>query len=507
MPPRVVLGARAPLMLGLMLAWAAPNPASLAAQTPLVESARLLRDQGAYAAAADSLRKQLTQGTKDGNVHWMLGQLLYWMGDPAAARDEYQRALALLPTEPWLRLELGEVLGVLGDREAALEVIAPVLSSQAESEANAAEELVGRLAYWSGDYPAAIRRFEAVLARDPGHAAAARQLREIQVLTLPWVRAQAELLRDNQPFQRIRGELEAGYFPTPLWSLAAGGTGRSLEGIGAGDAWGEVRGYLPGARLQLGLRGGVTWLGSTEPRGAWTGAAELGVRLPRSTTLRALAERTRYAATLSSADTLLRADELALVLDRAAALGWAGELVARGTRFPGRSGVRRAYAWVLAPLGAVRRAGYAFSWQDAEETRWIPDSRPDPPGPPRADSLAGRYAPYFTPERVRTHSLLADLRVVRSRLTLRANGSYGFHAREDAPRFVHSPGTGGPAGIRFFERSFTPWRARGSVEWPASPSLTFLLEGERQRTTYYALNRFALSAVYRPGAAASLAAP
>lgn len=476
---------------------------------PTVEAARRLRDSGAYGAAADTLETYLAEHPDDGGVRWMRAQLLYWAGRTAEARRAYEAAAALVPDDPWLRIEYAEVLEAVGELGAARGVLLAVADGSDQPEA-VTEALVrlGSLAHRHGDDADAVRRFEEALARDPANRVSADMLEEIRAGIRPWVRSELMIRDDNQPFRRLGARMEGGWFLTPVWTAAVRGSARHLEqGTGGNpiDLSVELAGYLPAAHLSVAGWGGGAWGASGEGGGSWTGGAETALRLPGQLSLGARVGRERYLSTVTSIDTLLVTESLELSLSRANASTWAGEAVVRRERFPDGNDVRTAYLWVLAPLTSFLRVGYAFSWQDADESRWSPESADE--GSPGSgpgtgstpDPAAARYDPYYTPEEVLSHSGLAEVRGTLGRWRVSVSAAGGFHARERAPFLDTSPRPGEPPSTRvsFYRREFTPWRASLSASAPLTPSVILAAEAERRSTVFFAESRVSLSVTYR----------
>ena len=180
--------------------------------------------------------------------------------------------------------------------------------------------------------------------------------------------------------------------------------------------------------------------------------------------------------------------------------GWLGEAAVQHQRFPDANVVRSAYAWLLAPLArgasGQLQAGYSAAMADADEDRFVlaTPQQPFPPADPRFD-FAGVYRPYYTPAHVVAHSMIAAISAgTPNGAVLRAGGSYGFRAREDATTFMES---GGQVVGSVARRSYTPWTLRGSLEIPTSPSLVVRLAGESGRTDFYRWTTASFQLVYR----------
>jgi hypothetical protein len=229
--------------------------------------------------------------------------------------------------------------------------------------------------------------------------------------------------------------------------------------------------------------------GTLRPGGPWSLGVDAG--------------REAYLHTVRSLDTAVISTTVAgrLHLDHR---GWLGEAAARREHFPDDNAINTAYAWLLAPLvrtsGGMLQAGYAFSAQDAQRTRFSRVDATSPPGQ-RPPDLRGRYDPYFTPDNLVSHAAVAAL-VLRpsSSTAVRFGGSYGLHTRDRAPVFV-ADSTGPPpvwtVHLTSYERRYSPWDVRGSLEgwWPGGSLVR--VSATHQRTVFYAASSVQLEVVIR----------
>jgi hypothetical protein len=478
----------------------------------LVERARRLENAGEYWAAASTLRAHLWNHPDDAHVRWPLGRLLYWLGDPEAALAELDRARVALPDEAWLHIDRARILMdfvQVDSARAALE-LARSLAPPGGSVETEAWALLGTLWYWEGEYSRAARLFEEALQREPDRTGAREQLGAIRSTMRPWVQLGLGVVDDNQPYGSLSATVVAGRYLTPLWTMAAGVTPRGFDAPGVGTAaegWVRLAGSVPVRRIAASASVGRTWQSSLAgDDGAWIGDLTVERRLESGVRVRLRGWAQRYLWTLASADTLVLTRGLELALDAAAAPTWAGEVVLRREILPGSNTIGTAYAWGLAPVRPGLRVGYAFSWQDSEESRWVPaPPDPDPPGPGRGrgppvggtGASTGWYAPYFTPLDTYIHSALVELRRDVGSGTARLNVSRGIWARERAPSLqATGMGAAAPQTV-FIPRRFTPWSVTGTVELPVGCCLVVRAEAERGRTAFYRMTRVTAGLVYR----------
>lgn len=314
----------------------------------------------------------------------------------------------------------------------------------------------------------------------------------------PWVTAEARLERDDQVRTALRATAEHGRYLGPDITLALTVSSDHVAGDANGATSLEttvasvgLAGTLavPTARLGLTFAAGTLLGAPAGPQGGgteWLARATLRRDLGGGTALRMGAARERYTATLASLDTLVLSHTMEVALDRSGAPGWAWEVAGRRAGFGDDNPVTTAWVWVLAPLSRSMthslRAGYAFGWQDAEQSTWVASGVV--PAGPFPQQVPGRYAPYYSPHDVVTHSVVLNGALAAGSGWILAEGSVGARATETAPLLVRASAAAVP-GLTFRERSFTPYRARVSLVAPADDRTTITLAVGYDRTAYY----------------------
>lgn len=465
-------------------------PLSAVAQAPpqgVVAQAHRLRETGEFAAAAELLRRQLALEPESGEVARLLAQTLYWLKDIEGAQAVYARALDRHPEDFTLRLQYARMLAETGARNRARTILMPLLAIPAARAE--AETLLGVLAYWGGDLSEARHRFDAALQANPDQAEAAGHLRDIRVVTAPWIRASSSVWHDNQPLDRLALGLEAGWFATPLTEVTARVQPARYR---ADDATRSVEAaelamthVAAKARLEAAIAAGAIRRSYGDSSWDWTGRASLGLRFPHHLTVRAQIERTPYFSTTSSLQTPVMVRSASGTVRRGGDLrGWLGELAYERDRYPDGNIVQTTYGWLLAPL--VRRddigvqTGYGFSTSNADAIRFSPD---------------GRYVPYYTPRNLERHSLLVGVTLGNGRpATVRVDASYGVRATDDAPAFVIVNGQSVPETYR---RTSSPWNVRASISLKLREGLMLEPKAEAGRTVFYSWATASLQLTYR----------
>ncbi|HEV8410386.1 MAG TPA: hypothetical protein VGQ30_07750 [Gemmatimonadaceae bacterium] len=439
--------------------------ARIGAQAPVrdtVAEARRLHDAGNLAAVEGLLRPYLASHPDNGDAARILAQTLYWLNRQADARTLYDAAMARHPEDVTLRVDYGRML-----KE-------------------------------TGDLTTAARLFGDALRADSTQKEARRQLAEIMTLTASWVRAAATWRHDDQTLDQFGGDVQAGWYATPLLALSA--RVRPME-FHLGDSVTRTvtvaelvaSDYFPEARLETEVAGGVLQR-SYGASSDWAGRLALGFRLPQHLTFRFRAEREPYLYTLASLSTPVMTQTLAATLDLNGSHGWLGQATAQQDRYPDANSVRTAYAWVLAPLvynaTGELQIGYSITAQNSDQSRFVlaNSSQAFSPGNPRF-SLLGVYVPYYTPDNLLAQSvLIAFARKSSSGFEFRGSAAVGVHATDDAPVFnivsTTSPTTSTVQRV-FVPRVFTPWNIRGSLAAPLSDAWRLDVIGEYAHTVFY----------------------
>ena len=463
-----------------------------------IAEARRLRDANDFAGAAALMRPYVESHPEDPGSARFAALMAYWSKDQDGASAVYARALADHPRDADLRLEYGRFLVETGNTSRARVVLSPLATTDSVSfsgqQIARARTLLGTADYWQGDFTRARNEFRVALALDSSVVDARRQLLEIETAAAPWVRVGTDLWDDDQPLRYASFSADGGWFINPLTPLnvrarsSVYDVGGTSEAMLAAEA--SVTSYLPSAHLDLVAGAGVVDRSFGEPLD-WTARLTLGARLSRKVVLEAKYARTPYTNTVRSLDGEIMVHTLEANMRWGSVRTWNGQLGARHEIYPDDNSVSSGFGWILAPISSREAAslhvGYGFTAQSAAESRFLPrgDITVRPGDPPTM--VPGEYNPYYTPNNLRVHSALANASVrPTSQVRLEAGGRYALSAREDAP-VLYAVAVPPSATVErtFYERSFKPWSARGSIDWNATPAMRISLGAEHGREAYY----------------------
>ena len=481
-----------------LLAISTPSISQQAEPASALAEAGQLRDSGRFVEAIEVLRRHRALHPDDGDAIRMLAQTLYWVKDMRAARALYDSGLVLHPVDTALRIQYGRMLMETGDPAQSKSILDPLVTGSPPNPQ--ALELLGTIAYWQGDLTSARRSFEQAIVGDTSLVDARRQLNEIRALTATWIRTTAHGSTDDQPVKGAGAEIEAGYYINPLWALVArarslflsedASTSPSASSTNLNVFSGSigVAGSVPSSSVSISVDGGL-FSRSNPSKLDWTAKGTLGAKLGSFARAGVRAERAPYLYTEASLRTHVMTNSIGAELD-VDRRGWIGKAAFDVLRYPDDNSTSTAYAWAMAPLvrtaGATLQAGYSASYQNALQLRFVRNS---------VDS-GGHYDPYYTPQNLFVNSVIGAFTASGANgLVARLGGSYGFHAREDAPTFAIAPS--GSMVLGSFNRSFHPWSARASLEKTMTPRSVLSAHIDHSKTAFYHVTNAVIELTWR----------
>jgi hypothetical protein len=422
---------RAVLLCGLVLV---STPRMIAAQetaSASVAEANRLRYAGEFDEAIRVLQAHLRAYPDDGEAIRALAQTQYWARDFAGARETYERALKLHPEDSTLRAQYAQFI---------------------------AETRTQR----------------------------------------GWIKFVPAFHHDDQPLDRVQLQAEAGWYMRPGSSIALQLSGtrfrlgdtasRNVETAGVAflhtDAQSGFTAEISGGVLQR----------SFDDAAEFIGGGSVSIAMSPAVRLRGSFDRSGYFHTEASLSSPVMTNTAAAFLTLNSSSAWLGEISAQLQQYPDDNSTTTAYAWLLAPIvhsaGQTVHVGYSGAFQDAKELRYELEQKQQSASPASPNfNFAGRYAPYYTPLNLQTHSVIAALAFgMKSPAVLRINGGYAVLGSENSPRFVPVSLTAPPrteARRAVSQRDTHPWNARATLELNSAGSSPLVLGAETSRTSFY----------------------
>ena len=405
---------------------------------------------------------------------------LAWAKRFAESETLYRSILGRAPGSGPARLGLARVVMWqlrYGEAIALFDAIQPPTADSLEGRATAQ--------YWSGNLRAAARDFRRVLGMSPDRESARKSLAEIRGLAVPSQRVSFDRARDDQPLSAVRGEISATFYSDPQtqWSVAAGGY--SLDAEHAGDSRGEYVIVANDTALgRAGIAGSIGVFSFPD-----------GVKRPIG------GVSLRYGSFLASVS---RREELATATairthgaSTSATLRWsrdrnwivAAEISAR-RYFDGNTG-QSALAYAVAPFRRDRVTiwgGASAAFRDTEDSRFrIASMSGSRDGSSFRYQYRGEYDPYWTPDHLVEGRLVGAVESRLGGVGLKVYGDGGY-ARDRGRAFGPDAGATPLPVSPFafpFDRSYRPWRAGITLDWPLSSAFRLEAGAERSNTIDY----------------------
>ncbi len=463
---------------------------------PLAQAAALQRAHRWQ--EAEALLSAYLKSHPGDSVAWlMLAQTTYWRGDISRAEGLFQAALVRFPTYADLQVAYARFLMEVGRWSQARKQLQRML----EQEVYPAETrfLLGRLAFWQQDFPAASRYLQQALQLAPGHREAQSDWLALRQAMAPVLKGQAAYQWDNQPLKQPGIHLAGTFFLRPTWKLTLRVTNRTYPDHSGEKSTTELetrhRWQLPGTRAALHLQmGGVLYHSGSTLRPILGGGLEWP--LPAGAQLKLKGDVRPYLFTIASLDSPVTRGSVALSYRLEGKSGRMGEVLARWQRFSDGTRIWTAYTWWLFPLvkneALTLAIGPALSYADATASRFIPSVEPVPLPETASLNLPGTYAPYYTPEQVRESHLVVFLqRQVRRDLRAVFSTSAGLYSREQAPFLTQLLDVPSPHNWQrdFYTRSYFPLDVRLELVWALKNRNRLSVAFSHSRTAFYRIWR------------------
>jgi tetratricopeptide (TPR) repeat protein len=458
------------LIVSLLLTLAAP--ALLAREASLVDRALEARAAGRYSDAISLLERERSEQPNDLRAWVLLGETLGWARRFAEAEVTLRAGLERFSQSTELAMGLAQTLSWEKKFAESAAFYRRVLARNP----HAREALAGaaRNEYWEGETRASMRHFKTLLQIDPSSAEARRTIAEIRAGSRTSIEIGSRFVDDDQPYRRSLGEIGAAYFSDPQtrWKLNLGS-----EALEAGSGSGALRRSATAPYGSAGVRAtfapftldaSIERMRFPDATTEWLGALRLGRSISPGLTISAGVDRQALLATATAIDAHPYVTSSGASLTLGAPSQWlAGASASHLAYFDSNSGVD-VNGYLLAPVGGHAWLGVSAGWRDTSESRFI-----------ALATGGGIYRPYWTPQNLREARAVLAASVPAGPATLALHLDGGI-ARDEIPSFT-SAGTQIP-------RTFHPWRASASLDYPISGATSLLFGYERNVTVFYAAN-------------------
>ncbi len=403
-----------------------------------LQQARTLRANGQLRKAEKLLAPWCADHPDDANGFWLRAQNEYWRKNFRKTSRYYRRAMSLDPQNLYLKLDFAEAQLGVGKFNQTRKWLLKL--STEEREDPHYQFVMAESQFWSGDVAAAQKMARSASTAGSEHALGL--LKDIKLARSPWVALGGFYNSDSQPLESYEAVLEGGMFRSKWLDLRATATLQrfSMDSFSVQATRFELGNQFRFAKTGtvIGAAAGLFQLENQQAKP--TAQLELTQRLPFGLKLHASAAQKPYLHTLTSLDTSIFFQQVAGEIEWSEPHGFWAKAGAQADVFEDKNQVTTYWGWAMTPALKIwrfrARAGYAYSFSDAVESRFASEKTLAQLLYPW-DSTAqvkGKYEPYFTPEKMKTHAVLALLEyAMTKRISLTINGKYGFSASAQNP--------------------------------------------------------------------------
>lgn len=455
-------------------------------------------------AEAEDILTHYNRNETDVYGLWLQAQNAYWMGDPPKAIALYRKAYQMAPDLADLKLDYARILFNTGNLKEAKSILEDYESFQPAHPET--QVMLGYLDLWSGKPGRARARVEKVLQESGENDLVNPLLKDIRILTAPYVTTGFNAFTDDQPLEFNEYKVGAGKYFSGLFApfINAGTREFSVSGLDLQSYYVEAGNkfsagiYGPEVILSVGLFKPDASKENTEV----TGTLGVSQKIYNHFSLELTAARRPYQFTVASIRDPLMQTSAAAALSYNNIDRLIGKAAYERQFFPDDNVLTNAYIYAL---GAIVNKpvfhldlGYSLSYSNSEENTFRPvEEISNLAG--YSSQIPGIYDPYFSPQNQVVNSLLVSARIVPARfLTIKARGNYGFYAKADNPSLFATRNPGNNMRIEKFYSplEYTPLELVGELEFNISEGFSLSTNYQFSRLFFYELHQVGLMAKY-----------
>ncbi len=475
------------LLFGLVLLFGALLSGQSAPDT--IALIRQLKEKGKAREASRLLEAWCDARPPHAETLWLYAQVEYSGKKFNRSESLYREAIALQPDNFYLRLDFVETLlnmGRFGKAKAAMAELPKGKNSDAH-----ALFVQAKYHYWTGDFKKAERLAATSwkAAKKPATNALANK---ISLAQAHWLTLGSNFLKDDQPLLKIEPQIAGGKYFNRYLDLT---TMASASLFRLDTIWINAYAFNISNSMRLSQQGTVLYVQGgifqLENCGtALTGQLRATQRLPEGLSLTAELGRKPSLWNISSISAGIFENQILLTLDWHERHGFWANTGVQPTYFQDGNQVLSTWVWMLSPPLVLQRfsgrAGYSFGFADSKENRFNPKKSLAEilnPFDPEAE-IRGAFFPYFTPEQMSIHAILAQVEYHFSEnISGGLKGKYGLQASAMNPYLYLSTG---PNGEQFIQRAFLKTEF---IPVEAGASLLFQLHGDLSIGVNYSFTR------------------
>jgi hypothetical protein len=447
-------------------------------QSEELSKARELFDNSQFRKANKILKKLNMEYPEDLNTQWLYSQSVYWSRKFNRSMVLYEGAIASHPDNYYLLLDYGIKLVDMGAFRKALPILEKYLAY--DNQGPDALVALSKMAYWQGNYKKALAQIDSLLLVQPDNTKAKELYEEIKLAKSPLIQFSTLVSDDDQPLFSIQPSLkvsksENAYF-NPSITL---GTPYFVVEDSRFQAYNfslSNRFNFSKLHTSISAEWGLFQLPNREI--IFTGGIKLSQSITRQLGLELSVNHKPYLSTRANMNFPVRQVQYDFAVNWKGKHGWMGSIGHTLNDFyTDNNQVHSSGIWILSqPLKLANtesRAGYAISYSNTHEDRFIPDRNIDQiiDSWTVSQSITGFYFPYFTPNEQFVNSLIYQFNYKPTiKFEVGLNAKYGFRGTTRNPYLYLNTDLNHNIFIQkeFYEDTFSPYEGKVYFHWNLS---------------------------------------
>lgn len=451
-----------------------------------------LKDAGNIKDSYRILKTYINKHPKDFNATWFIAKLAYWNWEIENAKEYYQAALDMQPTNYYLKLDYAMMLVDIGDLNKSIKYLLQYVSY--DSLSKDAQLYLAKAYYWKGNTEAALKVLNHLPSTFKNNESAEALKNEIILVKAANCSIQTGYDFDNQPLKHFYTGATYSKFNNSLlnWAIAIQNNQFKTDSTNNNSYIIEASNKFTFFNLgmQINTRIGLSILPFASIN-TFEGALNIRKKIYKGFSLLLAVDRKPYFFTVSSTQQAVVPTTLIAAIAVDNFKQFSSNIQYQQQLFDGNT-IKSFSAWVLSPALKLNKfsikAGYAYQQADADINNYTTNKSIDSLIAHYATPITGYYIPYFTPKSQEIHSVLLWLNYKSSgRFSITATGSYGLYATLLNPcLYLNINSINKPIIDKgYISQTYTPIDASLKVLYKYNERVSVNASYEYQMTNYY----------------------
>lgn len=485
-----------------------------------VASVNILMAQGSILAKSDDLVKkgkleeayQLLQRyvktyAKNPDLQWKIAKVAYWNKDIYAAKDYYNAAIKLSPTNLNIKLDYAKVLYEIGDYKESSEFL-----NQYVAYDKTAED-IWILLIKANFYDGKVKDAERLITIAPANIQSDLQItqlkKEIAEYKALSIGVSLAFTDDDQPMNTFKPKIRIGKRENHFinWMVEGAFNNFNNDTLSASSQTIKVGNTLHFRKLGLdaNLSIGATILNSNS-KGSVIGGITLSKNITKAFALEFEATRNPYYYSIPSTQVLVTQDNVGGAIVVNDLLKFTGKFQIQQQTYNDNNKIKSTSGWLLSPSLTGKmfqtKIGYSFDDTDSDRDnfRAVKTLNQIIQNYANSTEIIGVFDPYFTPHNQKSQNALLWLLVkATDQLEINFTGNYPLSATFENPILFLDKDNLNQTVIEkdFVKQNYKPTNYRAGITYRPSKKISTGLNYEYFKSAYYTASTYMLSFNYR----------